>query len=111
MTLISWYRVFHERFIVAKPVRKFRIFKELKVHYRVHKNPPYDPIVNQFSPVWILTSFFFLSRIFIFLYYPTYYYMSQGIFYLEIFRSKFHIYFSSLPYATSFSHLTIHQFL
>lgn len=58
VTLILWCGVFHEKFVVAKLVMKFRIFKELKVHYRVDKSPPYDSTVKYTIFVWILTSFF-----------------------------------------------------
>jgi hypothetical protein len=41
----SFSRIFLIKFSVAQMVKKFTIFLEAKVHYRVHRSSPLDPIL------------------------------------------------------------------
>jgi hypothetical protein len=50
--LTPWCRILFEKLIVTQFVRKYPAFlRNPKVHHRVHKSPPLDPILSQPNPV------------------------------------------------------------
>jgi len=57
--LTPWSRVFLEKLTGLQLLKKFPLFYGTpKVHYRIHKWPPPDPILSQLDPVHTLTSHF-----------------------------------------------------
>jgi hypothetical protein len=57
MTLIS---VVFEKFLVTHLVKKFLVFM-VGHHHRLYKNPPLDPILNLFNPVYTTRTLLILS--------------------------------------------------
>jgi hypothetical protein len=57
LLLIPWNRV-REAISLSTGQEIFHLQWKQKIHYRVHKSPPLDPILNQINPVHNLTSHF-----------------------------------------------------
>jgi hypothetical protein len=50
--LTPWCRILFEKLIVTQLFKKYPAFLRIpKVHHRVHKSSPLDPILNQPNPV------------------------------------------------------------
>jgi hypothetical protein len=58
LKLTPWSRVLFEKLVVAQLANEFQAWNP-KIHYRVHKSPPMDPVLSQINPFHMFILYFF----------------------------------------------------